>query len=141
MSKNHVLLTRIEKFSACHRLHSKVLTDEENKNIYGPCNNPNGHGHNYTVEVTVKGPVDESTGMVMNLTDLKQAINQAVMKPLDHKNIDKDVEYFKDRTSTVENIIIFIWDNMQSQLHDSSLLYKIKLYETDKNVAEYYGPN
>ena len=141
MSKNHVLLTRIEKFSACHRLHSKVLTDEENKNIYGPCNNPNGHGHNYTVEVTVKGPVDESTGMVMNLTDLKQAINQAVMKPLDHKNIDKDVEYFKDRTSTVENIIIFIWDNMQRQLHDSSLLYKIKLYETDKNVAEYYGPN
>ena len=141
MSKNHVLLTRIEKFSACHRLHSKVLTDEENKNIYGPCNNPNGHGHNYTVEVTVKGPVDESTGMVMNLTDLKQAINQAVMKPLDHKNIDKDVEYFKDRTSTVENIIIFIWDNMQSQLHDSSLLYRIKLYETDKNVAEYYGPN
>ena len=141
MSKNHVLLTRIEKFSACHRLHSKVLTDEENKNIYGPCNNPNGHGHNYTVEVTVKGPVDESTGMVMNLTDLKQAINQAVIKPLDHKNIDKDVEYFKDRTSTVENIIIFIWDNMQSQLHDSSLLYKIKLYETDKNVAEYYGPN
>ena len=141
MSKNHVLLTRIEKFSACHRLHSKVLTDEENKNIYGPCNNPNGHGHNYTVEVTVKGPVDESTGMVMNLTDLKQAINQAVMKPLDHKNIDKDVEYFKDRTSTVENIIIFIWDNMQRQLHDSSLLYKIKLYETDKNIAEYYGPN
>ncbi|KAJ0060673.1 hypothetical protein NL108_016871, partial [Boleophthalmus pectinirostris] len=71
-----------------------ALSDEENKKVYGKCNNPNGHGHNYKVEVTVRGKIDAKTGMVMNLTDLKRCIEDVIMTPLDHKNLDKDVPYF-----------------------------------------------
>uniref|UniRef100_A0A1A8CGF2 6-pyruvoyl tetrahydrobiopterin synthase n=3 Tax=Nothobranchius TaxID=28779 RepID=A0A1A8CGF2_NOTKA len=89
-------LTREQSFSACHRLHSVHLSDEENKQVYGKCNNPNGHGHNYKVEVTVRGKIDPITGMVMNLTELKRCIEEVIMIPLDHKNLDKDVPYFAD---------------------------------------------
>ena len=104
-----VYLTRRETFSACHRLHSKQLNDEENKKIFDKCNNPNGHGHNYTVEVTVKGQVDTKTGMVMNITDLKKAMHIAIMDTLDHKNIDLDVAYFENIVSTTENVAVYIW--------------------------------
>uniref|UniRef100_A0A1B0A1K0 6-pyruvoyl tetrahydrobiopterin synthase n=1 Tax=Glossina pallidipes TaxID=7398 RepID=A0A1B0A1K0_GLOPL len=107
------LLTRKETFSACHRLHSKHLSDEENAEIYGKCNNPNGHGHNYTVEVTVRGPIEKRTGMVMNITDIKLAMDAVIFKQLDHKNLDKDVDYFKNL---------------------------VKVYETDKNSVTYRGP-
>jgi 6-pyruvoyltetrahydropterin/6-carboxytetrahydropterin synthase len=91
-----VYLSRIETFSAAHRLHSPFLSIEENEKLYGKCNNPNGHGHNYKVEVIVKGEVNPLTGMVMNLEDLKKCIKIAVMDILDHKNLDHDVPYFKD---------------------------------------------
>ncbi|XP_016403093.1 6-pyruvoyl tetrahydrobiopterin synthase, partial [Sinocyclocheilus rhinocerous] len=114
------------------------LSDEENKRIFGKCNNPNGHGHNYTVEVTVRGKIDRSTGMVMNLTDLKEYIEEAIMKPLDHKNLDLDVPYFADVVSTTENLSVFIWDSMVKLLPPDSL-YEIKIYETDKNIVVYRG--
>uniref|UniRef100_A0A3Q3R631 6-pyruvoyl tetrahydrobiopterin synthase n=1 Tax=Monopterus albus TaxID=43700 RepID=A0A3Q3R631_MONAL len=87
-------ITRVQSFSACHRLHSLHLSDGENEKVYGKCNNPYGHGHNYKVEVTVRGKIDRITGMVMNLTDLKRCIEEVIMVPLDHKNLDKDVPYF-----------------------------------------------
>ena len=99
-----VYISRAESFSACHRLHSKELSDEENQTMFGKCNNPNGHGHNYKVEVIVRGGVHPITGMVINLTDLKKYIHEAVMEPMDHKNLDLDVEYFRDTVSTAENI-------------------------------------
>lgn len=77
-------------------VHSPLLSDDENKKVYGKCNNPNGHGHNYTVKVTLRGPLDPKTGMVMNITELKNYINKVVMENLDHKNLDKDVNYFKN---------------------------------------------
>ena len=86
-------LIRIETFSASHRLHSEVLSPEENKEIFGKCNNSNGHGHNYRWEVTLRGPVDERTGMVYNLTNLKREM-AAVLDLVDHKNLDLDVDYF-----------------------------------------------
>ncbi|XP_066991456.2 6-pyruvoyl tetrahydrobiopterin synthase isoform X2 [Anabrus simplex] len=89
-------LVRREIFSACHRLHSPDLSDEENKATYGKCNNFHGHGHNYIVEVTLRGPVAADTGMVMNINDLKHYMNTAIMDTMDHKNLDKDVPYFKD---------------------------------------------
>ncbi|XP_031735745.1 6-pyruvoyl tetrahydrobiopterin synthase-like isoform X2 [Anarrhichthys ocellatus] len=89
-------ITRVQSFSACHRLHSVHLSDEENKRVYGKCDNPNGHGHNYKVEVTVRGKIDRLTGMVMNLTDLKRCIEDVIMTPLDHKNLDQDVPYFSN---------------------------------------------
>ncbi|XP_076154326.1 6-pyruvoyl tetrahydrobiopterin synthase [Alosa pseudoharengus] len=131
-------ITRVQSFSACHRLHSKALSDEENKKVFGKCNNPHGHGHNYKVEVTVRGKIDRRTGMVMNLTDLKQYIEEAIMIPLDHKNLDKDVPYFADVVSTTENLAVFIWDSL-AKLLPPNLLYEIKVHETDKNIVVYRG--
>ncbi|XP_048871449.1 6-pyruvoyl tetrahydrobiopterin synthase [Brienomyrus brachyistius] len=131
-------LTRVESFSACHRLHNKSLSDEENKKIFGKCSNPHGHGHNYKVEVTVRGKIDHVTGMVMNLTDLKHYIEEAVMIPLDHKNLDKDVPYFENVVSTSENLAVYIWDRLL-ELLPPGLLYEIKIHETDKNIVIYRG--
>ncbi|XP_041829235.1 6-pyruvoyl tetrahydrobiopterin synthase [Melanotaenia boesemani] len=131
-------ITRVQSFSACHRLHSIHLSDEENKKVYGKCNNPNGHGHNYTVEVTVRGKIDRVTGMVMNLTDLKKCIEEVIMIPLDHKNLDKDVPYFSSVVSTTENVAVYIWDNMVKIL-PANLLYEIRIHETDKNIVVYRG--
>ncbi|XP_014666320.1 PREDICTED: 6-pyruvoyl tetrahydrobiopterin synthase-like isoform X2 [Priapulus caudatus] len=112
-------VTRIESFSACHRLNSSQLGEKDNQDIFGKCNNPNGHGHNYKVEVTVKG-------------------KEAVMATLDHKNIDKDVPYFKDIVSTTENVAVYIWKGLEKLLPPNTL-YKIKIHETDKNVVCYKG--
>ncbi|XP_023693003.1 6-pyruvoyl tetrahydrobiopterin synthase [Paramormyrops kingsleyae] len=131
-------ITRVESFSACHRLHNKSLSDEENKKIFGKCNNPHGHGHNYKVEVTVRGKIDHVTGMVMNLTDLKRYIEEAVMIPLDHKNLDKEVPYFENVVSTTENLAVYIWDRLLKLL-PPGLLYEIKIHETDKNIVVYRG--
>jgi len=93
----------------------------------------------FTVEVTVKGLIDENTGMVMNVADLKKYIDIAVMEPLDHKNLDLDVPYFKNHVSTTENVAIFIWQSLKDVMHNPNLLYKVKLYETDKNIVVYKG--
>nr|CAG4642166.1 EOG090X0HIM [Eurycercus lamellatus] len=132
-------LTRRETFSACHRLHSPHLTEQENQETFSKCNNPNGHGHNYTVEVTVKGPIDDKTGMVMNLSDLKYFMEESIMKVMDHKNLDKDVDHFKTIVSTTENVAVFIWDSLVAQLPNPSLLHQVKIYETDKNIMIYKG--
>ncbi|KAL0279258.1 UNVERIFIED_CONTAM: hypothetical protein PYX00_000861 [Menopon gallinae] len=132
-------LTRTEIFSACHRLHSNHLTAEENEKVYGKCNNLHGHGHNYKVEVTVRGPICPKTGMVINITDLKNYMNAAIMEVLDHKNLDKDVPYFKDAVSTTENLSVFIWKQLQHFMPDPTILYKVKIHETDKNVVTYKG--
>ncbi|XP_059478958.1 6-pyruvoyl tetrahydrobiopterin synthase [Neocloeon triangulifer] len=132
-------ITRKETLSACHRLHSLTLSDEENKRIFSKCNNPNGHGHNYTVEVTLKGPIDPDNGMVANISDLKKYMQVAIMDTMDHKNLDKDVAYFKDVVSTTENVAVFIWSGIKTQLPDPSMLYEVKVYETDKNIVIYRG--
>ncbi|CAG5131036.1 unnamed protein product [Candidula unifasciata] len=132
-----VYIQRSESFSACHRLHSRHLSNADNAALYGKCNHPNGHGHNYKVKVTLKGPVDPVTGMVINIVDLKQYIQEAIMSVLDHKNVDKDVPFFKHQVSSMENITVFIWNSMKAKLGD--LLYEIKVHETDHNVAWYRG--
>ncbi|XP_037072013.1 6-pyruvoyl tetrahydrobiopterin synthase-like [Pollicipes pollicipes] len=134
-----VYLTRVQCFSACHRLHSCALSDEDNKSIFGKCNNANGHGHNYTVETTVRGRVHPVTGMVVNISDMKLWIEEAIMDVMDHKNIDQDVPYFRETVSTAENIAVFIWESMQKHLPDGVAMHEIKLFETDKNVAVFRG--
>ncbi|XP_076221142.1 6-pyruvoyl tetrahydrobiopterin synthase purple isoform X1 [Nomia melanderi] len=133
--------SRKETISSCHRLHSDNLSEEENKNVYGKCNNYWGHGHNYTVEVTVRGPVDSVTGMVMNLSDLKSYMKTILMEQLDHKNLDKDVLYFKDVVSTTENVAIYIFNELKNLMPNPKLLYEVKIYETDKNIVVYRGEN
>uniref|UniRef100_A0A3P9PYC1 6-pyruvoyl tetrahydrobiopterin synthase n=1 Tax=Poecilia reticulata TaxID=8081 RepID=A0A3P9PYC1_POERE len=121
-------ITRVQSFSACHRLHSLRLSDEENKEVYGKCNNPYGHGHNYKVEVTVRGKIDPVTGMVMNLTDLKRSIEIRTF----HQT------FLLSLPSTTENLAVYIWDNMAKAL-PASLLYEIRIHETDKNIVVYRG--
>ncbi|XP_032023293.1 6-pyruvoyl tetrahydrobiopterin synthase isoform X1 [Hylobates moloch] len=117
---------------------AKFLSDEENLKLFGKCSNPNGHGHNYKVVVTVHGEIDPATGMVMNLADLKKYMEEAIMEPLDHKNLDMDVPYFADVVSTTENVAVYIWDNLQKVL-PVGVLYKVKVYETDNNIVVYKG--
>lgn len=132
-------LTRKETISCCHRLHSEHLSEQENKSVYGKCNNFWGHGHNYTVEVTVRGPVDPTTGMVMNLSDLKTYMQKVLLDQLDHKNLDKDVDYFKNIVSTTENVAIYIFEEIKKYMPKPELLYEVKVHETDKNVVFYRG--
>nr|CAD7430760.1 unnamed protein product [Timema monikensis] len=115
------------------------LNDEDNKLTYGKCNNPNGHGHNYVVEVTLRGPVTTDTGMVMNIHDLKQYMNAAIMDTMDHKNLDKDVPYFENVVSTTENVCIFIWNNLKTLLPNPDSLFEVKIHETEKNIVKYRG--
>ncbi|CAG5112012.1 Oidioi.mRNA.OKI2018_I69.chr2.g6273.t1.cds [Oikopleura dioica] len=131
-------IIRTEKICTGHRLHSPFLTDEENKKVYGKCNHPNGHGHNYTIQAVIEGEIIKETGMVMNLVDLKQAMWK-VLSQLDHKNVDKDVEYFKNFPSTAENIARWIFTQLSQELPPGSYrLKKIILDETDKNRVEIY---
>ena len=125
-------------FSTSHRLHSPSLSDEENLEVFGKCNKLNGHGHNYKVVVTVHGEIDPVTGMVMNLTDLKEYMEEAIMKSLDHMNLDLDVPFFTDVVSTTENVAVYIWENLQKLLPVGAL-YKVKVYETDNNIVVYKG--
>ena len=131
-------LTRKVSICASHRLNSNNLTDEENRKIYGKCNNPNGHGHNYTFEVTVKGSIDPKTGFVINMCTLKEYMCQAIVEPLDHKCIDKDVGYFENVVSSTENLAVFAWEKL-SELLPNGLLYEVKIHETDNNVVSYRG--
>jgi 6-pyruvoyltetrahydropterin/6-carboxytetrahydropterin synthase len=133
-----VYLTRRTSFSASHRLWSEYLTDEENYVLYEKCANPNGHGHNYVLEVTVRGIPDPQTGMVLNLTELKQAINEQVVKWVDHKHLNYDVPWLEDYIPTTELLAMKFWERLEPVL-PRGLLYEVKLYETDNNSASYRG--
>lgn len=134
-----VYLTRIESFSSAHRLNSPLMDEKSNQQIYGKCNTR--HGHNYKVEITVAGVVDSNTGMVCDIAVLKSIISKTVMESLDHKDIDKDVNYFIENqiVSTAENIAVFIWKIISDKLPNGVRLHCVKLHETDKNIVEYKG--
>jgi len=135
-----VFVCRRETFSSAHCLHSNHLTQEQNKLIYGKCNNKNGHGHNYVIEVTVVGHPDNTTGMVVNIADLKMWIKEKVLDVLDHKNIDKEVEYFMEGVvSTTENVAVFCWEQLEPIIPQPASLYEVKLWETEKNIVIYRG--
>ncbi len=128
---------RAYTFAAAHRLHAPALSDEENRAIYGKCNNPNGHGHNYTLEVSVAGLVDDATGMVIDLAEMDRAV-RSVLDQLDFHHLDREVAAFATRPSTAENIIVYLWDELAPRLEGR--LRHLKLWETRKNVFEYAGP-
>lgn len=135
-----VYLTRRERFNSAHRLFDPNLSDEENYRVYGKCANPNWHGHNYELFVTVKGKVDEQTGVVINLKELSQIIKDRVIEKLDHKNLNIEVDFLKGKITSTENIIIAIWNELLADIKKANaILHKIKLVETENNFAEYYG--
>jgi 6-pyruvoyltetrahydropterin/6-carboxytetrahydropterin synthase len=133
-----VYLTRRTTFSAAHRLWSSALTEAENFAVYDKCANPNGHGHNYALEVTVRGVPDPRTGMVLNLTDLKAAINEHVIDWVDHKYLNYDVPWLEGCIPTTEVLVIKFWERLLKVLPEG-LLYEVKLYETENNIASYRG--
>jgi 6-pyruvoyltetrahydropterin/6-carboxytetrahydropterin synthase len=130
-------LSRRYLFSASHRLHSEAMSNEENQATYGKCNNPYGHGHNYTVEVTVSGPVDQQTGMVCNITDLDGFVGREVLARFDHENLNMLPE-FADEVPTTENLCIQIYKIVQRGFHLAHL-ERVRIEETMMNSFEYSG--
>jgi len=135
-----MLITRKVEFSASHALRSPSLTDAENAQTYGPAANPNGHGHNYSVEVTLEGEPDAVTGMVMDLKELKDILNREVLEPFDHRFLNHEVPPFDRVVPTAENITLEIWRRLKGTLErDGSRLHAIRLWETNDLYVDYYG--
>ena len=137
MSKK-VYLTRRETFAAAHRLFKPGLSDEENFKLFGKCSNPNWHGHNYTLEVTVVGEVNSETGFVIDIKMLKEIMRESVISKVDHKNLNIDTDFMKGLNPTSENITIAIWNQLSDKISGGKL-YSVKLYETENNYFEYKG--
>lgn len=137
MSKK-VYLTRRETFAAAHRLFKPELSDKENFELFGKCSNPNWHGHNYTLEVTVIGEVNPDTGFVLDIKKLKEIILENVISKVDHKNLNIDTDFMKGIIPTSENITSAIWNQLENKISGGKL-YSVKLYETENNYFEYKG--
>ncbi len=132
------LVVRRGHFNAAHRLHNPARSDEWNRNAFGPCNNVNGHGHNYEVEMCVEGEIDPDTGYVLDVAILKALFDEYVHKPLDHHHLNLDVPWFADRLPSAENIAVFIWEQLAPRIPAGKLV-KIRLWETPRNYVEYEG--
>ncbi len=130
-------LTRRYKFSASHRLHSDSMSDEENRSVYGKCNNPHGHGHNYTLEVTVAGQVEQKTGMICNLVDLDSFVQKNVVQHFDHENLNVLAD-FSATVPTTENLCIEVYNILEEGFHHASV-EKVRMEETMLNSFEYAG--
>jgi 6-pyruvoyltetrahydropterin/6-carboxytetrahydropterin synthase len=133
-----VCLTRRYRFAAAHRLHTEALSDEDNRRVFGKCNNPNGHGHNYTLEVTVRGEINPETGMVTDLGRLDREVEDRVIRRFDHQHLNYD-EAFARTVTTGENLVMLIWGLLEKAV-PSGTLHKIGLVETRDNYFEYCGP-
>ena len=130
-------LGRRYRFSASHRLHSSKLSEEENRRVYGKCNNPHGHGHNYVVEVSVSGTVDPGTGMIANLADLDSFVEREVIEPFDHKSLNEDVATFRESVPTTENVCKEIFERLKH--FRKAKLERVRVEETGNNTFEYAG--
>ena len=128
-------ITRRAVFCAGHRLHNSSFSEEKNREIFGECSSPNGHGHNYTLEVSVTGDVDPQTGMVINLKELKQIIESEIISRVDHKNLNVDVDFMQGVIPTAEGLAAKIWEILDVKIADKKLA-KIVLWESENNRVE-----
>lgn len=133
-----VYLTRKAEFSASHYYHNPALSPEENQRLFGKCNNPNGHGHNYTLEVTVKGKVDPRSGFVVDLKQLKDIMHREVLDALDHRFLNKEIPEFSKLIPTTENLAITIWLRLAPKL-SAAELHRVRVYETPDLFVDVYG--
>jgi 6-pyruvoyltetrahydropterin/6-carboxytetrahydropterin synthase len=136
LNKKRVSVFRKEHFNSAHRLNNPLWSDEENKQVFGKCNNPNYHGHNYDLIVKLTGEVNEKSGYVYDLKVLSDLIKAQVLDRFDHKNLNLDTEEFKDLNPTAENIAIVIYDLLRVHI-DEQIDLKIRLFETERNYVEY----
>jgi len=135
-----IYITRRESFNAAHKLARPDWSQEKNTSVYGKCANPNWHGHNYNLYVTVKGEINPETGFLVDLKWLKQIINVNVIDKVDHMNLNIDVDFMNGKLASTENLAIAIWDILLPLINDSDAeLHSIKLYETENNFVEYFG--
>ena len=131
-------ITRRAFFSASHRLHNPELSDEENREAYGECNNPHGHGHNYCLEVTLRGEPDPRTMMVMDLNRLHEVIRDEILLKVDHRHLNIDVDFLRGIIPTAENLAVAFWNRLETKLPEG-LLHEVRVYESDENFVSYRG--
>jgi 6-pyruvoyltetrahydropterin/6-carboxytetrahydropterin synthase len=131
-----VAVSRKEHFNAAHRLFRPDWSEEQNANVFGKCSNPNYHGHNYELVVTVKGEPDPQTGYVMDMKKLSDLVRREVVQPFDHRNLNLDTPHFQKMNPTAENIAMVIWRLLRQHI-DNNLELKVTLYETERNFVEY----
>ena len=135
-----IYITRREQFCAAHRMYRKDWSDEENLRVFGKCSNPNWHGHNYVLYVTVKGEIPEETGFFINLSRLKEIIKDKIIDKVDHKNLNLEVGFMSGRIATTENLALAIWNELKPVIeNEGALLHCVKIGETENNSVEYYG--
>lgn len=133
-----VTATRRLRFNAAHRIHNPALSDEENTRLFGKCNNPNWHGHNYVLEVSVTGEVDPTSGYVMDLGVLRDVVEREVIEPMDHRNLNLEVPFLRGINPTSENIVVACWHALLPHVAPARLS-KLRLWETENNYVEYSG--
>ena len=133
-----ITICRKSHFNAAHKLYNPVWSKEKNLDVFGRCSYENYHGHNYELIVKFEGEIDQDTGMVMDLSDLKKIIVREVEDVLDHKNLNLDIDYFKDKIPSTENLAVFIWNKLNDSIELEGKL-SIVLYETPRNFVEYSG--
>ncbi len=133
-------ITRRERFNAAHRLFRPDWDDEKNSDVFGKCSNPNWHGHNYILHVTVKGEVNPELGFVINLKTLSKVIKEKIIEKVDHKNLNKEVDFLNGMIMSTENLAIGIWNELEQEINLLGChLHLVKIQETENNFVEYYG--
>ncbi|MGJ1266325.1 6-pyruvoyl trahydropterin synthase family protein [Sphingobacterium spiritivorum] len=135
-----IFITRRERFSAAHKLYREDWSSEQNENVFGKCSNPNWHGHNYELFVTVKGEVNPETGFLIDLKKMKEIILHHIIEKLDHRNVNLDVDFMKGKLASTEYIAIEIFNVLQPLFEEQNvILHSVKLVETENNYVEYFG--
>ena len=135
-----VYITRREHFSAAHRLFLPEYSEEENFRVFGKCSNPNWHGHNYILYVTVKGETDPRTGLIIHLRHVSKLINDKILEKVDHKNLNLEVDFLKGKVPTSENVVIGIWNELAGSIKElGGTLHCVRLEQSENNIIEYYG--
>lgn len=135
-----VFITRQVHFNAAHRLHNPSKSQKWNEEQYGLCTNPHWHGHNYVLEVTVRGQPDADTGYIMDLSRLKQILQETILDPCDHHNLNEEVAFLRGIIPSTENLTIAFWQRIEPHIPAPARLHCVRLYETPRNFADYYGP-
>ncbi|MFE7087566.1 6-pyruvoyl tetrahydropterin synthase family protein [Sphingobacterium spiritivorum] len=135
-----IFITRRERFSAAHKLYREDWSSEQNENVFGKCSNPNWHGHNYELFVTVKGEVNPETGFLIDLKKMKEIILHHIIEKLDHRNVNLDVDFMKGKLASTEYMAIEIFNVLNPLFEEQNvILHSVKLVETENNYVEYFG--
>lgn len=141
MQAPRLRISRKVEFSASHRLHRDDYSPEKNRRVFGKCSNPHGHGHNYELEVTLEGPVDPETGLVVHFDLLKALLQESVVEPLDHHNMNFDVPFLEGVIPSSENVVMRLWERIEAALGGGPVrLYRLRLKSSSRHEVEYYGP-